>query len=43
MSALEAFVFGAMAAWTPSFLFLAFALWRAPLIGEDQFSEFDGR
>jgi hypothetical protein len=31
MSTLQAFLFGAMVAWTPSLVFLAFALWQATL------------
>jgi hypothetical protein len=43
MSALQAFGFGVMVAWTPSLLFLVFAVWRAPLIGESDFSALGDR
>jgi hypothetical protein len=44
MSTLQAFLFGAMVAWTPSLVFLAFALWQAPLAEESgDFSAFDDR
>jgi hypothetical protein len=32
MTALQAFVLGAMVAWTPSLIVAAFLFWRAPLI-----------
>ena len=43
MSTVQAFVLGAMVSWTPSLVFLACQLWRAPLIDEDQFSALDDR
>jgi len=34
MTKMEMFLLGGMVAWTPSLMFLAVALWRAPLIDE---------
>jgi hypothetical protein len=34
MSTLQAFFLGGMVSWTPSLVFLACALWRAPPVGE---------
>jgi hypothetical protein len=34
MTKTEMFLLGGMVAWTPSVMFLALALWRAPLIDE---------
>ena len=44
MNTFQALLLGAMLVWTPSLVFLAFALWRAPLIGldEDSSSALDG-
>jgi hypothetical protein len=43
MTTLQAFVLGAMVAWTPSLIYLAYCLWRAPLtrFDEDISSAFD--
>jgi hypothetical protein len=43
MTTLQAFVLGAMVAWTPSLIYLAYYLWRAPLtrFDEDISSAFD--
>ena len=35
MSTLQAVIFGMMLSWTPSLLFMAYLLWRAPLIESD--------
>jgi len=43
MSTLQAFLFGAMVAWTPSLVFLAFALWQAPIADESDFSALGDR
>ena len=34
MSVPQAFIFGAMVAWTPSLILLAWLLWRAPSLHE---------
>jgi hypothetical protein len=36
MSTIQAFLLGAMVAWTPSLVFLACALWQAPLLEFDE-------
>jgi hypothetical protein len=35
VSTLQAVIFGMMLSWTPSLLFMAYLLWRAPLIESD--------
>jgi len=36
MSSLQAFALGAMVAWTPGLIVVAWLLWRAPLVGLDE-------
>ena len=36
MTAIQAFLLGAMVAWTPSLVFVAYQIWRAPLIDFDE-------
>jgi hypothetical protein len=36
MSTIQAFLLGAMVAWMPSLVFLACALWQAPLLEFDE-------
>ena len=42
MSFVQAFLLGAMVAWTPGLVFLAYVLWRAPFIeGQSEIVERD--
>jgi hypothetical protein len=43
MSTLQAFALGAMFAWTPSLVFLACLIWRAPLIDDTASEAINGR
>jgi hypothetical protein len=36
MSTLQAFLLGGMVSWTPSLVYLAYQLWRAPLLKSDE-------
>jgi len=42
MSVLQAFALGAMVAWTPSLIAIAWLLWRTPLIGLDEWAQSSG-